>query len=342
MPALHSRDLYEVGLLSPIRSGANRLLVVSGYASPSIASQLLTDALDQFNRKIAIELVVGMTGLDGVPMGMHRGFESLLNEPRADRLKVAYMPTGRAVHTKLYVWLRDQQLITAFVGSSNFTQNGFLVGVRNRDREELLTPVPADEAINEYQRIEAESIAIDYPSLWDEVAVRRRVTTTESGSLLPDDFATSVQVVETENVLLPLVMKRDGTVHPRSGLNWGQRPELRREPNQAYIPVPRAIARLGFFPPRGVQFLVLTDDDRAIIMVVAQDGEKALESPQGNHLIGEYFRNRLGVANGAPVTDDDLARFGSRFVKFYKTDDESYFMEYSPRIEQEGIQRYRI
>jgi len=147
----------------------------------------------------------------------------------------------------------------------------------------------------------------------------------------------SVQVVEAEHVILPLVMK-NGNVHLRSGLNWGQRPG--REPNQAYIPVPSTIAQLGFFPPRGVQFLVLTDDDRAIIMVVAQDGNKALESPQGNHLIGEYFRNRLGVANGAPVTAADLARFGSRFVKFYKTDDESYFMEFSPSVEREGEDVY--
>ena len=68
-------------------------------------------------------------------------------------------------------------------------------------------------------------------------------------------------------------------------------------------------------------------------MVVSQDGNKTLESPQCNHLIGEYFRNRLGVANGAPVTDHDLARFGSRLVNFYETDDEIYFMEYSPRTE---------
>jgi len=330
-------DLYERGLINPVRSGADRLLVVSGYASPIIASQLLTDALDQFRRKLAIEIVVGMTGKDGVPMDMHRGFESLLSEPRAELLKVAYMPTGRAVHTKLYVWLRGDEPMSAFVGSSNFTQNGFLVGVRNKRRDELLTQVAVDEALAEYQRVEGESISIDNPSLWDEVEVRRRVTTMETDSPLPEDFATSVQVVEAEHVILPLVMK-NGNVHLRSGLNWGQRPG--REPNQAYIPVPSTIAQLGFFPPRGVQFLVLTDDDRAIIMVVAQDGNKALESPQGNHLIGEYFRNRLGVANGAPVTAADLARFGSRFVKFYKTDDESYFMEFSPSVEREGEDVY--
>jgi len=66
-----------------------------------------------------------MTGKDGVPMDMHRGFESLLSEPRAELLKVAYMPTGRAVHTKLYVWLRGDEPMSAFVGSSNFTQNVF-------------------------------------------------------------------------------------------------------------------------------------------------------------------------------------------------------------------------
>jgi hypothetical protein len=106
--------------------------------------------------------------------------------------------------------------------------------------------------------------------------------------------------------------------------------------------VPARIAKTDFFPPKAVQFLVVTEDNKAIIMVVAEDGDKALHSPQGNHLIGEYFRNRLGVGNGLPVTDDDLIRFGSRFVKFYKTDDDSFLMEYNPSLEAEGSAFYNI
>lgn len=344
---LHSSDLYERGLLLPVQRGADTLLAVSGYATPSMASQLLTDVQDRFRRGLSVNLVVGMTGAEGISIDAHRGFESLQENPPAGRLRVQYMPNGRAVHTKLYVWLHRDEPVAAFAGSSNFTHNGFLLGRRGLTRSELLAVVSPDEAFAEFQRIEADSIAVDHPDLLDEVTVRRRVDAPEWQEAVLDDAVAFNQMLGSETVILPLVMTGGpkatrGDVHLRSGLNWGQRPEYGREPNQAYIPVPAQIARSGFFPPRGVQFLVNTDDNKAIMMVVAEDGDKALHSPQGNQLIGEYFRHRLGVPNGAPVLLADLERFGSRFVRFYKTDEESYFMEYSPQVESDGATFYGV
>ena len=251
------------------------------------------------------------------------------------------------MHSKLYLWMRDTEPICAFAGSSNFTHNGFLLGRRNLSRSELLVPVSADEALAEYGRIEADSISIEHPDLLDEVTVRRKVDAPEWSESVLDDSVAFSQAIGLDTVVLPLVMTGGpkatrGEVHARAGLNWGQRPEHGREPNQAYIPVPAQIARTGFFPPRGVQFLVNTDDNKAIMMVVAEDGDKALHSPQGNQLIGEYFRGRIGVANGAPVLRRDLDRFGSRFVRFYRADDESYFMEYSPSVEADGVRVYGV
>ena len=345
--SLFSSELYERGVLNPAGRGANRLLVVSGYATPSMASQALTDVNEHSQASVEVDLVVGMTGLEGISVEAHRGFESLHVNPPAGRLRVKYMPRGRVVNSKLYVWMRDDDPICAFAGSSNFTHNGFLLGRRNRGRSELLVSVEPDEALAEFNRIESESISIDHPDLLDEVTVRRKVDAPEWTESILEDSVAFNQTMGLATVVLPLVMTGGpkatrGEVHPRSGLNWGQRPEYRREPNQAYIPVPAQIARTGFFPPRGVQFLVNTDDNKAIMMVVAEDGDKALHSPQGNQLIGEYFRMRVGVANGAPVHRRDLDRFGSRFVRFYRVDDESYFMEYSPTVEADGASFYGV
>lgn len=157
---------------------------------------------------------------------------------------------------------------------------------------------------------------------------------------------------ENESVVLPLIVVRAGSgtpvglVHRRSGLNWGQRPEEAREPNQAYIPVPIEIARSGFFPPSGVPFKVLTTDQKQFIMTVAQDNDKALETPQNNSLIGRYFRRRLGVPSGDPVFVEDLNEFGSRFVAFYRVDDHeeewNYVMDYSPDQEERGSAFYGV
>jgi len=312
-----------------------------------MTSQALSDVHERYGRGVDVELVVGMTGLEGISIEAHRGFESLQEKPPAGSLQVKYMPRGRAVHSKLYVWMRDEEPVCAFAGSSNFTHNGFLLGRRNLNRNELLISVVPEEALAEFRRIESNSISIDHPDLLDEVTVKRKVDSPEWSEPILEDSVTFNQTMGLATVVLPLVMTGGpkatrGEVHARSGLNWGQRPEHGREPNQAYIPVPAQIARTGFFPPRGVQFLVNTDDNKAIIMVVAEDGDKALHSPQGNQLIGEYFRMRVGVANGAPVHRRDLDRFGSRFVRFYRIDEESYFMEYSPTVEADGAQFYGV
>lgn len=81
-------------------------------------------------------------------------------------------------------------------------------------------------------------------------------------------------------------------------------------------------------------------------MRVAQQGSKGLQTPQSNSIIGRYFRKRLGVADGAPVDLADLQRFGSRFVAFYKVEDDAegpaYVMDYSPEYEDRGSAFYKL
>lgn len=124
------------------------------------------------------------------------------------------------------------------------------------------------------------------------------------------------------------LLDRNGELPGISGLNWGQREG--REPNQAYIRIPSMIGRLGFFPERAAHFTVLTDDGKVLICTRAQDQGKAIETPHGNSQLGEYFRNRLGLANGSKISKKDLLSYGRTDVKFVKIDDETYAMDFSP------------
>ena len=129
-------------------------------------------------------------------------------------------------------------------------------------------------------------------------------------------------------VLLSLITRR-GIVAERSGLNWGQRPEERRNPNQAYLRISSEIARAGFFPSRATRFTVLTDDGYSFIAVTAQDNDKAIHTPDGNHILGEYFRRRLDVELGAPVERRHLDNYGRTDVRFCKLDEETFLMDFS-------------
>ena len=102
-----------------------------------------------------------------------------------------------------------------------------------------------------------------------------------------------------------------------------------RNRNEAYIPLPASIARTRFFPLEERVFTVLTDDHHQLLLRVEQDRDKAITTPLSNALLGEYFRNRLGMAEGAMVTKADLERYGRTDVTFTKIEDELFYMDFS-------------
>jgi len=53
---------------------------------------------------------------------------------------------------------------------------------------------------------------------------------------------------------------------------------------------------------------------------VEQQNNKAITTPLNNSLIGEYFRNRIGLPNRGYVTRRDLENYGRTDVAFYKLD----------------------
>lgn len=351
--SLLTERLYEQVLLEPALAGADRLLVVSGYATPAMASRLLTDLGDRVDHAVAVELVVGMVGYEGITLQDHDGFLTLQESPPAGEITVSYTVDHRSVHTKLFVWMTGDLPTVAFAGSSNFTQNGFLIGKRRTHHSEVLAEVDARDALAEFKRVEAESLRADYPTVDEEVSIGVRRPNGIVSVAASDDTDSSLELVGLDYVVLPLVAQVSsaagtlrGHPHLQWGLNWGQRDS--RDRNQAVIPIPsRVWAQDPEFFPRGTsgarpQFLVTTDDGKSIFFVVAEQGDKALHSVPSNSLVGEYFRNRLGIASRAQVTLDHLIAGGSRFVRIYRTEDEGYYLEYSPEADVEGEALYNM
>lgn len=349
---LLSDNLFETVLARYIARGADEIRIVSGYASPEMCTRLLLTAKDM-GKRIRIRLIVGMTGYEGITVDTHQGLLSVQQEPphQSGSVAVQYVSNGISVHSKLFVWMRRNEPLDAWIGSANFTQNGFGVGFRRRKHQEVMTTTDVESALQYYSAVDGVSIAIDHAEVENEIAIHTRAVSTAT-SVATSEGERESDFIDRESVILPLIVVRPGAgtpvgqVHLRSGLNWGQRPEQRREPNQAYIPVPIEIARSGFFPPKGVVFRVTTTDNKQFLMTAAQANDKALETPQNNSYIGEYFRMRLGLPNGAPVTVGDLDRFGSRFVAFYRVDDgdeePTYIMDYSPEQEDRGVDFYGV
>jgi len=318
-------ELYKKVLINPISSGSNKLYIVSGYATAAMAFRHLSELRD-ITSDISIDLIVGMAPTDGVSYSNHEAFKKLVNEDFNGILNCSYVCRKPPVHSKLYIWEQDGDLTHAFIGSANYTQNAFIA---NKNRE-ICAECDPFKAFDYFKSLIDDTFYCNHNDIENEVLIYkdrnrpyRREPITPS-DIIDNDF--EIDESNTEHVCISL-LDPEGNLPTRSGLNWGQREG--REPNQAYIRVPAKIAKTDFFPPRTVHFTLHTDDGKILICSRAQDGDKAIHTPHNNSLIGEYFRNRLGVANGQMVRLEDLIEYGRTDVNFYKLDDETYYMDFS-------------
>lgn len=315
-----TRGLYQKILINPLQTSANKLMIVSGYATATMASKHIKDALD-IKPDLSISLIIGMAPSDGIDISAHEGFLDLVENPAIANFECKYVYEMPAVHSKVYVWCQDDEPVSAFTGSANYTQPGFI----SPNRQEVLLACDPNKALRYYETVEPHTIFCNHGEVQDYV-----LFTKNNRRTIGKQLETAKDTVDTnglvDKVTLSLLQK-GGEVAPKSGLNWGQRP--RREPNQAYIPLPAHIARRGFFPLGKTHFTVMTDDRKYMILRVEQQNDKAITTPLNNSLLGEYFRNRLGLANGKFIRTADLLRYGRTDVDFYKIDDETFYMDFS-------------
>lgn len=329
-----SSGLFDEVLIQPVEHGANKLFVVSGYATAAMAFHHL-EVLRGRNQQIRVELIIGMCSADGLSKSNHKALQYLMQTSCVGHFSCSYVTELPPVHSKVYVWVRDNIPFIGYIGSANYTQTAF-----GRNQREVMDSLDPQEGLDYFHNlipqtihcndVEAERLVQIYNDRYYARLRRER----ENGEVLEPETAIPLpDLVGLQSVEITL-LDRSGKLPQRSGLNWGQRPEEHREPNQAYIKLPAGVYNTDFFPKRTIHFTVMTDDGRVLICTRAQDNGKAIHTPQNNSMIGEYFRNRLGIPNGAPVTLNDLIRYGRTDIKFYKIDEETYYMDFSAPVDR--------
>jgi len=321
-------DIFTELLINPpVQDGCDRLCIVSGYATAAMTFHHFQE-LHRRERGVNISLIVGMCPQDGLSKSNHRAFQDLMSNSYAGHFECSYLINHPPVHSKIYCWLRGDEPAHGYIGSANYTQTAF-----SKAQREAMTLCSPRQSLEYFQKLLPQTIYCTHADAGDLIQIYNdRYFRRSPAAHLQDETRPAPDLV-ADYTGLPFarltLLDRQGRLPLRSGLNWGQRPEVRREPNQAYIKMPSNVYSTDFFPPRTVHFTVLTDDNKVLICARAQDNGKAIHTPHNNSLIGEYFRNRLGLPNGAPVTLADLQRYGRTDVVFYKIDDETYFMDFS-------------
>ncbi len=330
---VYSKDLFEKVLIQPFLEddSLNRLCILSGYASAAMAFRHRLSLIEQQSRPLDTTLIYGMSGVDGVSKPNHKGFISLKHQREFSypgSFECYYMPKACAIHSKIYIWCRDQQPVYAFVGSANYTENGFAT---RESRSEVLAPCEATSALALFEKALTRAFSCESPQALQKLTPFHITTETSKdveGCVSIETDATS-PFVGCQKVTLSLLTNQ-GTTGEGSNLNWGIRSNgTKRDPNQAYIGVRGAVRKSNFFPPNGQPFTVLTDDGEIFTCSRAQAGDKAIHTPHDNAEFGRYFRTRLNLPLGAYINVEDLKRYGRTDVTFYKLDDENYILDFS-------------
>lgn len=312
---LYTGKLYIELLKRHYEAGRHELRVLTGFASSAFVHHVLYDFED-----LKLEVVLGMVKAEPITVWDHNEYVRLADSTQ--RLSVRYFIGAPPIHSKILFWERTPSCDKiAFVGSANFSWHGF------RDYQEVMVeadPVLAEKAFPPPDKL------VDCTD--KRVFQLLRMSYQKEHCFSEIDISAVGAVVKNRPCLdLPLVEVRTGRVHERSGLNWGQRSG--REPNQAYIPIPSRVhaQNPGFFPDRGIEFTMITDDGESFICVVAQDNNKAIETSRDNSILGRYFRRRLGLPYGTKITNKHIESYGRNYVTIYKVDEGTYFMDFSRR-----------
>jgi hypothetical protein len=317
-------NLYSSALVKPNLDGnANRLYIVSGYASATFARRHIVELLAT-NENFEINLIIGMPKAKSDHMAF-----LLLHKEFKGRFNGYYFQSQPPVHCKVYSWFDGNKPFLGFAGSANYSQFGFF----------------SHQQLN--QLSEEDPVAIK--KLYDEL-IKKSIFIPDHKIVLPTGHRIphikSVPPGEIEweipdkRVTISFLDKT-GILPKKSGLNWGQRLAksinkktgkisfTKRNPNQAYLSIKGDARKHGFLPEKKFTFTVLTDDKQTLDCVVAQDGRKSVETTYDNSILGNYIRNRIKLPSGAPITVEDLEKYGRTDFTLEKINDETFLLDFS-------------
>lgn len=317
-------NFYNPSLIEPHNSGiANKLYIISGYASATFARRHLTE-LKKTNDNFEINLIIGMPSTKND----HMAFIMLHNEFKG-KFKGYYLQSQPPVHCKVYSWFNNDKPYIGFAGSANYSQYGFF----------------SDQQLNQLSFDDPKEIKILYDDLLKKSIYipDHKVVLPESHKLPRIESVPPGQIQwEIPDIRVTIsFLDKKGKLPEISGLNWGQRKSKRtnlrtgkisydpREPNQAYLSLKKDSRKEGFLPEKKYTFSLITDDKQSFDCVVAQEGRKAIHSTNDNSEIGRYIRNRIGVPLGSKVKVEDLERYGRTDYTIEKIDDETFLLDFA-------------
>ena len=313
----------------------DELIIVSGYLGPAPVDRL-------------IDLPFKTTVFGGMyTKGIDLNLLNALNDSKSKNPKLNLFYSTIEVHSKIYVWKKSGKILSALIGSANFSANGLRTNLRETLAVANRGTFPDLEA---YLKI-VEKNSTNAPSIKEKhentVSELNLIPTIELGEVKSMSLKISCD--------LPLFkQKKDGTknIPDFSGLNWGLS-NGHVSSGDAYIRIPKNIINenqglIKAFDPtyqntsgnkkRASDPIELIWDDGTVMeasLEGSQKGNDGLEYPKQlatfgpKKILGLYLRKRLGVTIDHKITIDDLENYGRDTVTLSLIDEGIYYCDFS-------------
>ncbi|MCR5235836.1 MAG: NgoFVII family restriction endonuclease [Lachnospiraceae bacterium] len=315
----------------------DELVIISGYVGPHPIQQLQT-------LPIKSTVVYGMYGCDGIRQGLHN---TLVEENKSlDNTDIFYSTIP--VHSKIYIWKNQGEVVHALVGSANFSTNGLTTPYK-----EVLAETTYDtfDALNQYAKM-----ILDKAITCDEAQVSanksRAVSTTVDYTVYdPDVCSMPLFVIENNQRTVPL----------QSGINWG-----RAKLTGSHVNINDAYIRIGaelleyypkLFPPKqespvedvgkkghrhNDNIEIIWDDGTQMIGLLEGSISKEINGKREKYPkqisttpskaeLGKYIRGRLGKKDGELITLKDLEEYGRTTIDVSIQGEGVYYFDFSPK-----------
>lgn len=316
-------NLYENIITADFKK-SDRITILSGYASGSFLKKVLKAYPD-----LKIDLYLGMTH-EGVSISSHQIFQDLTENNL--NINVYYQINGPPNHMKIYSLFNLNEQRKSFVGSANFTENGFeynkeILVEGNLDFTEVFdiqrinslicTDMDIEKYVNIYSAVIEELICGDSEVKGKDSSVSdsEKYNPKSNKLISMRNKANHKYYKEFEIEIVKSNDKNWEFTGINNGL-YGGKP---------HITIGNTLYRDRVFP-RDTEFSLITGEDKEHKVRVSAKNRDALYFVDED--IYEYFRKKLGWKQKKPISHGDLEAVYSNHVKFIRLDKLKYFIEF--------------
>lgn len=306
---------------------SNNLNIISGYGS----SKFLSMIIEEFPN-LQINLFIGMSQT-GISFREHQSFLILMG--KHEKLSIYYQVKGPLTHIKLLEF-STMYRNTTFLGSANFTENGFI------NNHEAMVCLNEQDNSNLFERQKSVSLLCTDPDIENKIKFYEESTLstiepdTESFEHVNQHVINEKEEKKYDRFLeyrksnkIPTKYNLTVVLNENNDPNWASNGINAIFKNKKSFLIQRNSWFFNSFFPKNHSFILLTESGQEFKAQLSGDFERHLELVDMEFY--EYFSKILGFKDSRPISEKDLENIGMNKIYFEKKEESIYLMYFDSK-----------